>query len=308
MKGLVVRSTGSWYDIIGEDDIRYQGRLRGIFKNDDKKVTNPIAVGDYVTFEYQQQAEEKVTITEILPRNNYIIRKSTHKTAHDHIIAANIDQAVIIVTIDFPRTSIGFIDRFLVSAESYRIPVTIVINKVDLLIKTKHLEKKAELFDIYEPIGYPCIATSVVTGEGIAAFGQLFEGKKTLIAGHSGVGKSTLINCIAPNLDLKTGIISSFANKGKHTTTFAEMFEMRPGTFIIDTPGIKELGISEVENQELSHFFPEMRALLNQCKYHNCTHVHEPNCAVQNAINEGKIHISRFESYLGILAGDDNRK
>jgi ribosome biogenesis GTPase len=308
MKGLVVRSTGSWYDIIGEDDIRYQGRLRGLFKNDNKKVTNPISVGDYVIFEYQQQAEEKVTIMDILPRENYIIRKSTHKTAHDHIIAANIDQAIIIVTVDFPRTSIGFIDRFLVSAESYRIPVTIVINKVDLLTKQKHLDKLEELFEIYAPIGYHCISTSVVNNQGIEAFGKLFEGKKTLIAGHSGVGKSTLINCIAPHLDLKTGIISSFANKGKHTTTFAEMFEMSPGTFIIDTPGIKELGISEVENQELSHFFPEMRALLNQCKYHNCTHVHEPNCAVQAAINEGKIHISRFESYLGILMGDDNRK
>jgi ribosome biogenesis GTPase len=301
-------ATGSWYDIIGEDDIRYQGRLRGIFKNDDKKVTNPIAVGDYVIFEYQQQAEEKVTITDILPRDNYIIRKSTHKTAHDHIIAANIDQAVIIVTIDFPRTSIGFIDRFLVSAESYRIPVTIVINKVDLLTKNKHLAKLEELFEIYEPIGYHCISTSTLSNQGLEEFAGLFEGKKTLIAGHSGVGKSTLINKIAPHLDLKTGEISSFANKGKHTTTFAEMFEMKTGTFIIDTPGIKELGISEVENQELSHFFPEMRALLNQCRFHNCTHTHEPNCAVQEAINDGKIHISRFESYLGILAGDDNRK
>lgn len=308
MKGLVVRSTGSWYDIIGEDDIRYQGRLRGIFKNSDLKVTNPIAVGDYVIFEYQQQAEEKVTITDIVPRDNYIIRKSTHKTAHDHIIAANIDQAVLIVTVDFPRTSIGFIDRFLVSAESYRIPVTIVINKVDLLSKNKHQEKLEELIEIYEPIGYHCITTSTVTREGIEEFEKLFEGKKTLIAGHSGVGKSTLINAIAPHLDLKTGIISAFANKGKHTTTFAEMFEMSKDTFIIDTPGIKELGISEVENSELSHFFPEMRALLNKCKYHNCTHVHEPNCAVQEAINKGEIHISRFESYLGILAGDDNRK
>ena len=308
MKGLIVRSTGSWYDIIGEDKIRYQGRLRGIFKNDDKKVTNPISVGDYVSFESPLQAEEKVVITEILPRTNYIIRKSTHKTAHNHIIAANIDQAIIIVTIDFPRTSIGFIDRFLVSAESYRIPVVIVINKVDLLTKDKHQEKLEEMFEIYEPIGYRCLSTSVVTSEGIDEFSKLFEGKKTLIAGHSGVGKSTLINSIAPHLDLKTGIISSFANKGKHTTTFAEMFEMSEDTYIIDTPGIKELGISEVDNKELSHFFPEMRALLNKCKYHNCTHVHEPNCAVQDAINEGIIHISRFESYLGILAGDDNRK
>ncbi|MEA5257539.1 ribosome small subunit-dependent GTPase A [Arcicella aquatica] len=307
MKGLVLRSTGSWYEVLDENKHVWQCRLKGKFKIQGLKTSNPIAVGDRVEFEIEDKTENMATIFKIGARENYIIRKSVHKTAHGHILAANLDQAVIIVTLNYPRTSLGFIDRFLVSAESFRIPTTIVFNKIDLLSEEEK-DYLADLAAMYEEIGYPCVFTSAVGNIGIKTFNDILKDKISLVSGHSGVGKSTLVNQIAPTLDLKTTEISTFANKGVHTTTFATMFELEENTFIIDTPGIKELGLIDIDKQELSHFFPEMRALLGQCKYHNCKHINEPKCAVLEAVAEGTIAESRYNSYLSMMSDDDNRR
>ncbi|WP_020601096.1 ribosome small subunit-dependent GTPase A [Spirosoma panaciterrae] len=305
--GLIIRSTGSWYDIRTIDGHVYQGRLKGKFKIKGLKVTNPIAVGDKVTFEVEDEAENTAVITDIAPRENYIIRQSVHKTAHGHILAANIDQAVLLATLTLPRTSLGFIDRFLVSAESFRIPTTLVFNKTDIL-NEEGLVYQQEIMDMYEQIGYQCLATSATEGEGVDAFRQLLDHKVTLLSGHSGVGKSSLVNAIAPDLNLRTNEVSTFANKGVHTTTFAEMFELAPDTYIIDTPGIKELGLIDTEKEEISHYFPEMRDRLNQCRFHNCLHINEPGCAIKDAVAEGEIAESRYLSYLSMMEGSDNRR
>ncbi|MBN8824590.1 MULTISPECIES: ribosome small subunit-dependent GTPase A [unclassified Spirosoma] len=305
--GLIIRSTGSWYDIRAIDGHVYQGRLKGKFKIKGLKVTNPIAVGDKVTFEVEDEAENTALITDISPRENYIIRQSVHKTAHGHILAANLDQAVLLATLTLPRTSLGFIDRFLVSAESFRIPTTLVFNKTDIL-NDDGLAYQQEIMDMYEQIGYQCLATSATEGEGVDAFRQLLDHKVTLLSGHSGVGKSSLVNAIAPNLNLRTNEVSTFANKGVHTTTFAEMFELAPDTFIIDTPGIKELGLIDTEKEEISHYFPEMRDRLNQCRFHNCLHINEPGCSIKDAVAEGEIAESRYLSYLSMMDGSDNRR
>lgn len=306
-KGLIIRSTGSWYDIRNEDGHIFQGRLKGKFKIKGLKVTNPIAVGDHVTFEIEDEAENTAVITDIDPRENYIIRQSVHKTAHGHILAANLDQAVLLATLTLPRTSLGFIDRFLVSAESFRIPTTIVFNKTDIL-NDEGLAYQQEIMDMYESIGYQCLSTSATEGEGIDAFRQLLDHKVTLLSGHSGVGKSSLVNAISPELNLRTNEVSTFANKGVHTTTFAEMFELAPDTFIIDTPGIKELGLIDTEKEEIGHYFPEMRERLNQCRFHNCLHINEPGCAIKDAVAEGDIAESRYMSYLSMMEGEDNRR
>ncbi|WP_080059773.1 ribosome small subunit-dependent GTPase A [Spirosoma aerolatum] len=305
--GLIIRSTGSWYDIRSIDGHVYQGRLKGKFKIKGLKVTNPIAVGDKVTFDVEDEAENTAVITDIAPRENYIIRQSVHKTAHGHILAANIDQAVLLATLTLPRTSLGFVDRFLVSAESFRIPTTLVFNKTDIL-NDEGLAYQQEIMDMYEQIGYQCLATSATEGEGVDAFRQLLDHKVTLLSGHSGVGKSSLVNAISPDLNLRTNEVSTFANKGVHTTTFAEMFELAPDTFIIDTPGIKELGLIDTEKEEISHYFPEMRDRLNQCRFHNCLHINEPGCAVKDAVAEGEIAESRYLSYLSMMEGSDNRR
>lgn len=305
--GLVVRSTGSWYEVLTTDKHIWQCRLKGKFKIKGLKTSNPIAVGDKVKFEVEDVIENTGIIFEIEPRENYIIRKSVHKTGHGHILAANLDQAVIIVTLNYPRTSLGFLDRFLVSAESFRIPVTIVFNKVDLLSEEEK-DYLADLAAMYEAIGYPCVFTSAIQNIGIAEFSHVLSGKITLLSGHSGVGKSSLVNVIAPDLDLKTSAISDFANKGVHTTTFATMFEIADDSYIIDTPGIKELGLIDIEPSELSHFFPEMRAKLGDCKFHNCKHLNEPHCAVLEAVATGEIAESRYMSYLSMMDNDDNRR
>ena len=305
--GLILRSTGSWYDIRNEDGHLYKGRLKGKFKIMGLKVTNPIAVGDRVQFEVEDIAENTAVITNIEPRTNYIIRQSVHKTAHGHILAANIDQAVMLATLAMPRTSMGFIDRFLVTAEAFRISTTIVFNKTDILHE-EGLAFQQEIIDLYEKIGYNCLVTSATRGDGVDAFRELLAQKTTLLSGHSGVGKSSLVNAIAPSLNLRTNEVSTFANKGVHTTTFAEMFELAPDTYIIDTPGIKELGLVEMAKEEISHYFPEMRARLNQCRFNNCLHVNEPGCAVKAAVAEGDIAESRFMSYLSMLDGGDNRR
>jgi ribosome biogenesis GTPase len=305
--GLILRSTGSWYDVRNVDGHIYKGRLKGKFKIKGLKVTNPIAVGDRVTFDVEDEVENTVVITDILPRDNYIVRQSVHKTAHGHMLAANLDQAVLLATLTLPRTSLGFIDRFLVAAESFRIPTAVVFNKADVL-NEDGLAYQQEIMNMYEQIGYKCLSTSATEGEGVDAFRQLLDHKVTLLSGHSGVGKSTLVNAIAPALNLRTNEISTFANKGVHTTTFAEMFELAPETYIIDTPGIKELGLINTSKEEIGHYFPEMRDRLNQCRFHNCLHINEPGCAIKDAVGEGEIAESRYMSYLSMMDGGDNRR
>jgi len=307
MKGTVIRSTGSWYEVIGEQGQLYKARLRGKFKLQNLKVTNPIAVGDIVHFEHEDKNESTVNITEIDQRKNYIIRQSVHKATHGHLIASNLDQSVLVVTLAMPRTSAGFIDRFLVTSETFRIPAVLVFNKIDIYDK-ESLTYLEEFSSIYSKLGYTCVNTSTIDNTGIEELKALLESKASLFSGHSGVGKSSLINLLVPGLNLPTNEISNFAEKGVHTTTFSERFSINNTTHIIDTPGIKELGIFEVENQTLSHYFPEMRDLLNQCKFNNCQHFNEPKCKVIEKVEAGEIALSRYESYLSILSGADNRK
>ncbi|MDX5345850.1 MAG: ribosome small subunit-dependent GTPase A, partial [Hymenobacteraceae bacterium] len=255
----------------------------------------------------EDKGEGTAVITGIEDRQNYIIRKSTHKSAFSHIIAANLDQAFLVVTLVSPRTSFGFIDRFLVTAEAYDIPTVLIFNKTDQYDDDLR-EYQQQVIDMYSQIGYESLSCSAKTGQGLEQIREKMAHKTTLFSGHSGVGKSTLINVLVPGLELKTSEISDFSNKGVHTTTFAEMFEVDEDTFIIDTPGIKELGVVDMPPAEVSHYFPEMRELLGQCRFHNCMHVNEPGCAVQEAVREGKIALPRFESYLSIIQGEDNRK
>jgi ribosome biogenesis GTPase len=303
----VIKSTGSWYVVQTTEGAIVDARLRGKFKLENKKISNPIAVGDWVSIAEDGGNDGDWVIEKIRDRENYIIRKSPKKTAHGHILAANIDQAVIIATVNQPKTSAGFIDRFLVTTESYRIPTIILFNKKDILTE-QEAEEVAYLRHQYAQIGYQSHLISSLSDADLTDVRALFADKLTLIAGHSGVGKSTLINSLIPTALQQTAGISSFANKGVHTTTFAEIFTLSPNSYIIDSPGIKELGIMEIENNELSHFFPEMRAYLGQCKFHNCMHLNEPGCKVLEALNAEKIWHSRYMSYLSILEGDDNRR
>ena len=307
MTGTVVKSTGSWY-VVREATAGqlYRCRLRGKFKNQGLKVSNPLAVGDLVEFEVEAQGEGAAVITVIAPRRNYIIRRSVHKTEHAHIVAANLDQALLVVTLVSPATSFGFIDRFLVTAEAYHIPARLIFNKADLY-DAETLDYQAQVAELYAGLGYPSVLCAASEGQNVAGVAALLPGRTSLLAGHSGVGKSTLINALVPDLDLKTAEISAFSDKGKHTTTFAEMLEVAPGTYLIDTPGIKELGLVDVPAAELAGYFPEMRALLNQCRYHNCRHVHEPGCVVREAVEAGRLAVPRYESYLSMLADEDNR-
>jgi len=307
MKGLVLRSVGSSYDILGEDATRYKGRLKGKFKIEDKKLTNPIAVGDTVIFTLENKATNDVMIEQIGTRTNYIIRKSVHKSEHSHLIACNIDEAFLVVTLAAPETSTGFIDRFLAAAESFRIPVSIVFNKSDLYDENL-LKYKEDLSKLYEGIGYKTFLVSAEKAEGIAQLKTAASGKKVLFSGHSGVGKSTLMNKIFPGLNQKTLEISGFSQKGVHSTTFAEMFDMGNNTFLIDTPGIKEFGLMEIEKEELKYYFPEMRELIGSCKYHNCLHRNEPSCAIRQAVENNMIAASRYKNYLSMLENEDNRR
>jgi len=307
MKGVVVKSTGSWYLVRDAEGKLHPCRLRGKFKLNDAKVSNPLAVGDRVTFEREASEENTAVISHIEPRQNYIIRKSTHKTAHSHIIAANLDQALLVVTLVSPRTSFGFIDRFLVTAEAYDIPVVIIYNKIDLYDLEDRQYQQA-VSDLYSQLGYPGISCSAENDIGLDEVRTIMQDKTSLVSGHSGVGKSTLINKLVPDLELRTSEISDYSDKGKHTTTFAEMFEVNSTSFIIDTPGIKELGLVDIAENELASFFPEMRERLKDCKYYNCRHLNEPGCAVVPAVKAGKIALTRYESYRSILAEEDNRR
>ncbi len=303
MDGVIIKSTGSWYLVRLQDGKKVKARLPGRFKLENKKISNPIAVGDKV--ELLPEAENFI-IEVITPRKNYIVRKSPKKKYFAHMIAANVDQAVLIASHKRPRTSLGFIDRFLVTLEAFRIPGYLLINKSDLYSKEEQAALRG-IMELYESIGYQTMMTSFI--EGVPhQVGDWLKAKTTLLSGHSGSGKSTLINLLQPNAHQQIGEISDFADKGVHTTTFAEIFSLDADTHVIDTPGIKELGLAEITAEELSHYFPEMRNLMSQCKFNNCHHVDEPSCAVQEAVQSGHIALSRFESYLSMMQEDDNRR
>lgn len=304
MKGVVIKSTGSWYTVLSDDGKLLECRIKGVFRIKDIKTTNPIAVGDKVEFE--MEADERGVIHAIEDRKNYIIRKSINLSKQTHIIAANIDQALLVVTLALPRTSAGFIDRFLLTAEAYHIPTFIIFNKIDLFEDDADLMKELNDFiAIYERIGYSCYKTSAVKNTAIDLLQQLTKDKTTLVSGHSGVGKSTLVNAMDSNLSLRVGKISDTHFKGKHTTTFAEMHPLSYGGSVIDTPGIKELGLVDMEKEEISDYFPEMRALRNNCKFNNCLHLNEPKCAIIEALEKGEIAPSRYNSYVGIMNGEE---
>ena len=301
MIGLVTKSTGSWYNVLGEENTTYECRILGKFRIKGLKTTNPIAVGDRVEFDLEPNSDIGF-ITDILPRKNYIIRKSINLSKQAQILAANLDLAILVVTLASPRTSLGFIDRFLVSAEAYGVPTVLVFNKLDLF-SAHGLEILEEFKEIYQNIGYQCIAVSALKGTNVQEVKDLIANKITIISGHSGVGKSSLINALLPEHELRTGEVSASSDKGQHTTTFAEMFSLPQGGFIVDTPGIRELGIIDIEKAELGHFFRDIFKVSHDCRFNNCKHINEPGCAVISAVDIGAIAVSRYESYLSIYHG-----
>ncbi len=303
MEGIVIKSTGSWYKVRSMDGMIHLCRIVGKLRLDGIKSTNPVAVGDIVTFELEPQKETGV-IKKINPRKNYLIRKSVNLSKQIHIIAANIDTAFILVTLKNPPTLPSFIDRFLATTQAYRIPSVILFNKIDTY-NEREKEEKNNLKAIYQKIGYTCIDISAEKGLNVVQVKKLMQDKTTLFVGHSGVGKSTLINTIEPELKLKTTAVSVAHNQGKHTTTFAEMFSLSFGGYIIDSPGIKGYGMVDFSKEEISHFFPEIFALQSKCKYYNCIHLNEPKCAVIEAVEKGEIALSRYESYLQLLENDE---
>lgn len=306
-KGLVMKSTGSWYSVLLNDGRMAECRMMGTFrvKGLNTKNTNPVAVGDRVDAEISPDGTG--LIVGLDDRKNYIIRRSTKMSKQTHILAANMDHAYVMATLAEPRTSTGFVDRFLVTAEAYGIPASVIFNKKDLLDE-EEIAYVDVLLGLYRKLGYGTYFVSVETNEGLDALRNSMKGKVSLLSGHSGVGKSSLINSLNPELSLKTGEISKAHSKGMHTTTFAEMLPLQDGGFIIDTPGIKELGIVNMEKNELSHFFPEMRSRFGQCKYHGCLHDQEPGCAVRDAVDKGEIALTRYECYLQILNGEELEK
>lgn len=297
--GIIVRSTGSWNTVRLLDGTLIECRLRGQFRQKGIRATNPVAVGDNV--ELLINDDDTGIIVTLGERKNYIIRKSVNLSKEVHVIAANVDQAFIVVTVAQPRTSLGFIDRFLCVAEAYDIPAKLVFNKTDLNQSDELIALQTEHINKYKSIGYPVFQTSATNGDGIDILLREMKGKTSLIFGHSGVGKSTLLNALEPSLDLKTGEISDIHNKGKHTTTFAEMFELKNGGFVIDTPGVKEFGMVNMEKEEISHYFPEIFSESTRCKFGNCIHINEPKCAVKAAVENGDIAESRYSNYLSIL-------
>ncbi len=303
--GIVIKSTGSWY-LVKSEDKTYKCKIKGKFRTKGFVATNPLTVGDKVDFILKKE-EDTGLITHLHERKNYIIRRSINLSHKAHIIAANIDKAFLIVTLKMPKTHTIFIDRFLVSAEAYNIPVTLVFNKIDLYDEQDNKQMQ-ELISLYENIGYPCTKVSAQTGEGLDKLKNELKDKVSVFTGNSGVGKSTLINKLDPELNIKTAEISDYHKKGKHTTTFSEMHPFNFGGYIIDTPGIKGFGLVDLENENLAIYFPEMLKLQEKCKYYNCTHIHEPDCAVINALEQGKISITRYESYLSMLEEKDKGK
>lgn len=300
MKATVYKSTGSWYVTKTPEGKTYNARIKGVFKIEGITSTNPVAVGDEVELEPENDADGTAMITEIYDRRNYITRQSPANKNQHHIVAANIDQSMIFATLKDPRTSPGFIDRFLVTCEAYHVPAIIVFNKSDIYRK-KEAEKFSELEEVYTSIGYKVFKASVKNNEGLEEIKNTLKDKITLMSGHSGVGKSSFINAVFPSFNLKTQDVSGWSGKGLHTTTFAEMFDLPGGGKIIDTPGMREFGIVDIGKQELSHYFPEMRELLQDCQFNNCLHINEPGCAIKKAVEDGIINVERYISYLNIM-------
>ena len=298
MDGLVTRTTGSWYKVLSDGKV-FDCRLRGNYRLRGNKQTNPVAVGDSVVFDLQDDGTG--TISDVANRRNYIVRKATKLSKQTHVIASNIDLLCVVATLAHPRTSTGFIDRLLITAEAYHIPACVILNKLDLydgeLVEQLDTTKK-----IYEAVGYRVFVTSVANGAGIAELRALLDGKTVLFSGHSGVGKSALLNAIEPSFNLRVGEVSQWSEKGRHTTTFAELFPLpAANAFLIDTPGIKEFGMVDIKVEELGHFFPEIRERLHGCRFNTCTHTHEPGCAVKQAVEQGVIAEERYTNYLGII-------
>lgn len=306
MKALIYKSTGSWYSAKANDGKFYNARVKGVMKIEGLTSTNPIAVGDIVEMEKEAEMDDNAMITGIDDRKNYIARSSPHNRRQHHIVASNLDQCLLFATLKDPKTSQGFIDRFLVSAEAYHIPAIIVFNKADVY-RQKELDKFAEVKEIYEQCGYKVVLTSMVNLQGVEEIKEVLKDKTTLLSGHSGVGKSTFINAIFPLLELRTQQVSDWSGKGLHTTTFAEMFDLPFGGRIIDTPGLRELGLVDIAKQELSHYYPEMRQRINDCQFNNCMHINEPGCAIKEAVNQNIIHVDRYVSYLSILDTMDDK-
>lgn len=304
-RGKVLKSTGKWYIIETDDGDIVNCRIRGKLRLDGLKTTNPIAVGDIVILGEGEDEEGNRVIEDFEPRTNYIVRKSTNLSKQKQIIAANIDRAYLLVTLHSPETHLAFIDRFLVSAESFRIPTTILFNKIDQYDEDE-LEYIEALSFMYEEIGYPCFKISAQNKENIDFLKEEIEGKQVVISGHSGVGKSTLVNAIDSNLSIKTGEISSAHQQGKHTTTFAEMHKLKSGGYIIDTPGIRAFGVVDLDKSVISHYFPEMRSLMNECKFNNCQHINEPKCAVKEALDNDMLDESRYMTYIQLMEEDES--
>lgn len=300
MKATVYKSTGSWYTVKDEAGKWHNARMKGIFRIDGITSTNPVAVGDVVDIEVENELESSATIVRIHDRGNYINRQSPRFKHQHHIVASNLDQALLVATLREPKTSQGFIDRILVASEMFHVPSIIVFNKADLY-REKEEEKFAQWKEMYEMVGYKVFRTSTVNKTGIDELMAELKDRTTLISGHSGVGKSTLLNQILPDLKLKTQGVSGWSGKGQHTTTFAEMFDLPQGGRLVDTPGMREFGLVDITKPELSHYFPEMRTILNDCQFNNCQHTNEPGCAVKQAVIDGKIPEDRYVSYYNIL-------
>jgi ribosome biogenesis GTPase len=305
LKGKILKSTGKWYIVEMEDGSIVNCRIRGKMRMSKLRTTNPVAVGDQVYVSDAEDEDGNRVILDFEERKNYIVRKSTNLSKQMQILAANVDQAYLLVTMKSPETHLAFIDRFLVAAESFRIPTTILFNKIDIYDEDE-LEYIDALAYLYEKAGYPSFKISATNEENIAFLKDQIKGKQVMISGHSGVGKSTLVNALDDSLDLRVGEISVANAQGKHTTTFAEMYKLKSGGYIIDTPGIRAFGIVNLEKEVISHYFPEMRHFLNECKYNNCLHMNEPKCAVKNAVEEGEISESRYTTYLQLMTEDEN--